>query len=46
MEIKELLSLDISKLLLEGFYKGILFSVSIGLISQGLNYGLKLLTRS
>lgn len=46
MEIKEIISLDISKLLLEGFYKGILFSVSAGLISKGLNYCLKLLARS
>lgn len=46
MEVKELISIDISSLLMQGFYKGILFSVSAGFISIGLKYCLKLLSRS
>ena len=46
MEIKLISNIDYTTLILEGFYKGVLFSVTVGFIAQGLNYAYKLLSRS
>lgn len=38
----EILNIDYYALLKSGLLKGILFSVSVGLFAQGINYTLKL----
>jgi len=43
-EILYISDIDITFLILSGFYKGILFSLSAGFIAQGLNYCIKLLS--
>lgn len=45
-EILLISDIDFTKLILEGFYRGILFSVPTLLFAQGLNYCIKLLSRS
>lgn len=46
MELKILSDIEYTKLILEGFYKGIMFSITVGFIAQGINYAYKLLSRS
>lgn len=45
-EILYISDINITGLILSGFYKGIIISLSVGFIAQGLNYCLKLLSRS
>lgn len=46
LEVLNLIDVDYMDLILQGFYKGILFSVATGFIAQGLNYAIKLFTKN
>lgn len=46
LEILNIVDIDFTDLILQGFYKGILFSVATGFIAQGLNYAIKLFTKN
>lgn len=45
-EILSILEINYTDLVLEGFYKGILFSVMTGFLAIGLNYAIKLFTKN
>lgn len=46
MELNEIANIDITNLIKQGLYYGLLMSIFVGLVSQGLNYAIKLLKRS